>query len=643
MAKHRGSGDWLVLEELLERGDPAFVESLRSFHDPVALAGFAPRWLADKRPASRRMLLEYLDLPLNAYRHEPLVKRLFKQAEAAGDDELMARFLVLFDRSIRREVGRRLHYESRTVKTQGEARALVARWQSQDLQGVNSWQDGRGHYQVTGYWREPIIRTLLSTTMPRDDRKYRNPRTGELIPSIGTRLGSWFRKSLAGASIPPPTRKRLDRLRLFSVATRQYLRRRAWRYFRRLGRKSPERYIPAVLRALARYRDDDVSDGLELIDNWGLIHILFHRSPVLVAYPAGWAPAEGRDLQELTPAPIYERLWEISPRAIVDVLIAAQCRPVRQWAVQMTRRHEAAKEEISLDELLILLGHDDQDLAAFAAELIPEAKGLESLGVVRWLDVVEKASPAALEVIVGLMQRHLNRGELTLEQIVRLTASRPLPLAQVGLEWLKSCAPTSDADRRALLSLTEAECELLRPAIVRLVREVLTAKSDFESSWLVEFLDSRHAEVRGEGMAWFREEPRARDEVSLWRSLLESPYDDVRLFLISELESRLAGRDLDRLASVDEGPDALRLLWASMLLNIHRGSRAKPTVVRQVVRWIQRRPQDADSLLPLLAVAMRSGRGPERRAGLAAVAALLERRPDTISQVSATLPELKLL
>src|SRR5262249_41647887 len=157
----------------------------------------------------------------------------------------------------------------------------------------------------------------------------------------------------------------------------------------------------------------------------------------------------------------------------------------------------------------------------------------------------------------------------------------------------------SDADRRALLSLTEAECELLRPAIVRRIREALTATSDFQSSWLVEFLDSRHAEVRGEGMAWFRAEPRARDDVSLWRSLLESPYDDVRLFLISELESRVAGRDLDRLGQVEEGPDALRLLWASTLLNIHRGSRAKPTVVMQVVRWIERRPQDAESLLPL--------------------------------------------
>src|SRR3954465_8090817 len=73
-----GSGDWLVFEELLERGDPSFVERLRAFHDAETLAGFAARWHGDRRSASRRLLLEYLDHPLDAYRHEPLVKRLFK-------------------------------------------------------------------------------------------------------------------------------------------------------------------------------------------------------------------------------------------------------------------------------------------------------------------------------------------------------------------------------------------------------------------------------------------------------------------------------------------------------------------------------------------------------------------------------------
>ena len=133
MAKSRGTGDWLVLEEKLERGDPSFVDDVRSFHDAEVLGGFAARWFADERPASRRLMLEYLDRPLNAFRHEALVKRLFKAAEAAGDDEVMARFMVLFDRSVRREEWRWRHVEWAKVKTEAAAQELMAHWRAPGL------------------------------------------------------------------------------------------------------------------------------------------------------------------------------------------------------------------------------------------------------------------------------------------------------------------------------------------------------------------------------------------------------------------------------------------------------------------------------------------------------------------------------
>jgi transposase len=40
-------GTWLVLEELLERGDPEFVVRLRAFHDADRLKAFAPTWHGD--------------------------------------------------------------------------------------------------------------------------------------------------------------------------------------------------------------------------------------------------------------------------------------------------------------------------------------------------------------------------------------------------------------------------------------------------------------------------------------------------------------------------------------------------------------------------------------------------------------------
>ena len=96
------AGSWSLVEELFARGDDQFVGELRHVHFAERLGSFASRWIADQRPFARQALLEYLSLPLNCYRHEPLVERLFKLAEQAGDDELMGAFLVAFDRTIRR-------------------------------------------------------------------------------------------------------------------------------------------------------------------------------------------------------------------------------------------------------------------------------------------------------------------------------------------------------------------------------------------------------------------------------------------------------------------------------------------------------------------------------------------------------------
>src|SRR5262249_25440093 len=115
-------GDWLVLHELLERGDPEFVDRLRTIADADALGAFAERWYANSSPNARRLLLAYLERPLNAYRHEALVKRLFKRAEAAGDDAVMARFIVAFDRSIRRgHRGKQHHLPQRLGKPEQTA------------------------------------------------------------------------------------------------------------------------------------------------------------------------------------------------------------------------------------------------------------------------------------------------------------------------------------------------------------------------------------------------------------------------------------------------------------------------------------------------------------------------------------------
>lgn len=641
-------GDWLLLQELLERGDPGFVDRLRSVTDAEALGQFAGRWYDNASPNARRLLLAYLERPLNAYRHEALVKRLFKRAEAAGDDAVMARFLVAFDRSIRRVQRAKRHHESQEVASREQAERLAGLWRAEGYAWAGFGPVGLSgrSFRVWGSWSEPRIVTPAGTTMPRGKMSNRVRYWGQRA----ARFADWVfalrldvRPYADMADPPEEVRKQLERFRLFSVPTRQYLRRRAWRYFRRLGKTHPERYVAAISEALVLYEDADLDTGLALIDNWGLIHALFHQSPVLVARPRGWMLAEGRSLAELEPAPIFEALWRQAPKAIFDLMIGGRCRPVRKWAARMLVRNlAAARAAIGIEDALGLLGHDDPEVVDFAVAWLRDADDLSSVPPERWLAIAEAASPGALEVLAEIMARQIAPDRIPLEAAARLAASRPLPLARLGLGWLRGKSPASDDERRSLMPLLEAACEPLRPEILHRLRSVLSTTPEFRADWLLEFLDSRHADARAEGFRWFREEARASDDVSLWRRLMESPYDDVRLALSAELEARLRpdkARAADLSLTLD--PERLRLLWASVLLNVNRGSRAKPGVMEQVAHRLGRHPDEAAVLLPLLAVGLRSLRAPERRAALAAVVRLAEARPDSSPMIREALPELQ--
>ena len=105
----------------------------------------------------------------------------------------------------------------------------------------------------------------------------------------------------------------------------------------------------------------------------------------------------------------------------------------------------------------------------------------------------------------------------------------------------------------------------------------------------------------------------------LWSRLIETPYDDVRFRVVSDLERRitLPGTAADQVQSV----------WTTVLLGIHRGGRFKLIALRQISDAIRREPAWAESLLPVLAVALRSVRLPETRAGLSAVVAAIDAHP----------------
>src|SRR5262249_18358677 len=162
-------------------------------------------------------------------------------------------------------------------------------------------------------------------------------------------------------------------------------------------------------RALVRYRDEDVKDGLALLDNWGLVHALFQFSPCLVKNDRCWKVAEGHTLAELAPAPKYAPLWKRQPRALVDLLIQARCRPVRSWAIQIIRADlPTVLPVFALEERLGLLAHDDEEVVALIADLLREDPALKNVPLARWLYLVGSASAASLDLLCELMRRNVD-------------------------------------------------------------------------------------------------------------------------------------------------------------------------------------------------------------------------------------------
>lgn len=572
--------NWERARAAFHTGAPEFVDALRLTVNAAALATFAETWWTDTRIDAKRLLFAYLDRPFNAPRHEPLVKRLFKFAEAAGDDAVMARFLVGFDRTIRRrrKTKERYNYKKRATE----------------------------QYEV--------VSNPPNTVLSREDAHYR---------------GAWLtqnREQIVAGKF------------LFSLATRTYLRRRAWRYFRKLGRSKPERYVPAACAALKLYTDADVPDGLALLDNWGLVHVLFHHSPTIESKPTGWVVAKGGTLAKLQPDPMFRKLWLRGPEPIFDLLVSARSRTVSTWAVQMLRRNFPDRlKQLTLAELLAWVVSPNPVLNDIALEVLETRGGLEAVTVEQWLTLTEEARPELLDRICDMVARNVKPEKVTFADAVRLAMQRPVPLARLGFAFLKDKAPKTAGEVAAVFGLRDAAADPLRADLVRWATRVLSARPEFDPLWVLEFLDSRFDEVREIGWEWLQTDARAREAPVVWQRLLESPYDNVRLRLIGMLEDR-ARDGGDALAGF--APERVRFLWASVLLNVSRGARAKPFVVRQIIDRLGAHPDEAGELLPIVAVALRSVRGPEFRAGLAGVAGFVARHPTRKKLVEAVFPEL---
>ena len=569
----------LLAEEYFAGENALFVETLRQVQQPKSLAGLADRWKKDPRPWARKQILAYLALPLNCPGHQPLVKRLFKQAEENGDHELMAGFLVAFDRQVRRQIQTKHRWDFRSR---------------------------------TSYEEEKLV-------TPRDVIPLKAERS--MVSGMTGRAGTVDARTPRNA-------------RLFKYRTRYYLRRRAWRYFRHLAHRDPAAYVTALAEALPGFEDADLQRGENILDSWALMHACFGEHEALEFGATHIQLKEGRTLGELSPAPMFPDAWKKPEAAplVLRLVVRDRARLVRVWATQLFQREHAAFP-VPLETILALLEHDEAEVQQFGAKLLESSSALATLPVASWLKLLQTKNEEALQCICDAFGKHVSGSRLDLAQCVELACVRPVPVARLGQRYLKERAVSSPADRQQISELANAKCPAVAAELTAWALGLLGKPENYSGEQTSRFFDSQLAETRIAAWTWLLADSPGLTDPALWSRLAETPYDDLRLRVVDYLQRQV------KLPGTD--PAQLEGIWRSVLLGVHRGGRQKAKAVRQIAQAIIENPARVESLLPVLAVAVRSVRGPKARAGLAAVVSLVDARPQLAEPVRRFLPELK--
>jgi hypothetical protein len=567
----------LLLEERYDAGDPRFVAELRKVENAARLEAFVERMKRDPRPFVREQILAYLSEPLDRPGHQVVVKRLFKHACAQGVHEIVGAFLVAFDRLVRRELRRRF-----------------------------VWADGEARVE---HRLRPATGTIpLALNQPPATKRDR------------------FRHDCMMRSIGPDHR-------LFSAPTRGYLRRRAWRYFRFLCHRSPAEYVPAIAAALARYTDEDLAGEAGILDCPGLMQICFSGSDAVTFGRVHVQLRPGRALSEVQPAPRFPERWrsEAGFDALLGLASSARSRPVRTFALKLLQAdHARSLSALEPDRLRPLLGHPDPLVNEFAAALFAELTTLDRLPVAEWLALLSGDHPNVTAMIALAMQRKVTPERIGLADAVRLALATTAPVARLGLHFLGDRQPRDDEERLMVSCLAGTRCAAAGFDIATWALARLDPPEHYRTDDVIEFFDAGLREVRDAAWAWLSAEGSrgARDPV-LFARLTETPFEDVRLRLIDWLDG---GTRLP-------GTGDLRPIWTAVLLGVHRGGRQKQAALRQLADAVIADPETAPELLPVIAVAVRSVRVPERSAGLAALVRIVTAHPGLASAVAGLLPE----
>ena len=281
---------------------------------------------------------------------------------------------------------------------------------------------------------------------------------------------------------------------------------------------------------------------------------------------------------------------------------------------------------------MLLLDHDDPDLQQFGARRLTLSTQAAHWPIETWLRLIEVRDPTAQAIVSEQFTRQVRGDRLTLDQALTLAIARAAPVAQLGLQILQPRSLKTPEERASLAVLGQCQCASHAAALTRWALAQLASHDNYDREVVTPLLDSSLAAMRMTASAWLEGSAAAQNDPVIWSRLLETPYEDLRLHAIEQLQRRAIR---PRLSTADLTP-----LWTSVLVGVERGGRQKQHAIRQLAEAIADRPESVESMLPVLVVAVRSVRRPEQLAALAAIAWLLEHCPELTARIGSALPEL---
>lgn len=485
--------------------------------------------------------------------------------------------------------------------------------------------EGTGHLAVMGAFLAAFDRSIRRKRLPPGPRGIVLTVVPETIPAK-----AWLRYDRRGV-------KRL-RFRnhgtgkLYTAATRQYFRRRAWRWFRGLGRTDGAAYLKAAAEALLRYRDADLPSGESLLDRRGLTHLLFGKHPLLAIDPRHIRVRPGHSLTELTPRPFFPEHWETPAGGELLERLTAEggAGIVRRWTeTLLSERHSERLARWGTVEFLRCFAHPDERTQRFVLTVLERFP--PEWPADRWLGLLHAVPAGIAEDFCKFARKRIPKGEVSWDQALELACLPQAPVVRLAKELLARQRQLSAEQLRELPRLARLRCLSEATDLTEWALDRLAAAGTDDPDLYCAFLDGMNYEVRKAAAIWWDRHPDVETPVWYLR-LLESPYTDVRLHLVQRLDTQ---RQL-----VEDRPDAVKTLWLTVLLDSARGSRQKPKVLAQIADCLRDHPERGADLLPAVVVAVRSVRSSESRAGLAVLVEACLRDEKIAAWTAAHVPEL---